>query len=244
MGVVFFSGFVSYFSFSPREGRCSAPTKNKIKKNTGGKEPPKKKTSHPRWGGKNMKEKIDNLCAYLGISRTRLAKSIGYSETHVRDIANVLDKPKILEVIAEKYGFDVEYFYSDRDISEFLAKPKSKEEQQAEIGARMKERRLELGYIQKDIVELTGISKSNVSNIEKGTVSASVATFKEIAAALEVGVEWLMEGDERNKENPVDDDMVEWLKDHPEERKSIREKMKCDGWTHRKNRRFKKNTEK
>ena len=41
-----------------------------------------------------------------------------------------------------------------------------------------------------------------------------------------VGVEWLLHGEERNKDFPVDRKMVEWLKDHPEIREQIWKMMK------------------
>ena len=39
--------------------------------------------------------------------------------------------------------------------------------------------------------------------------------------ALEVGVEWLLHGKERNKFFPADHKMMEWLKDHPDVREQI-----------------------
>ena len=42
----------------------------------------------------------------------------------------------------------------------------------------------------------------------------------------DVGAEWLLTGEERNKNFPVDGEMVEWLKDHSEKRMVIKEWMK------------------
>ena len=49
---------------------------------------------------------------------------------------------------------------------------------------------------------------------------------RKIADALEVGVDWILYGDQEKKYFPVNEKMIEWLKTHPEERERIWEKMK------------------
>lgn len=73
--------------------------------------------------------------------------------------------------------------------------------------------------------ELCHTSESRLSEIETGKRRLCEPTAKRIAKALKVGSEWLLTGEEKNKDYPVDDDMVEWLKNHEEVRKEIRALM-------------------
>lgn len=49
---------------------------------------------------------------------------------------------------------------------------------------------------------------------------------EKLAAALEVGVDWLLTGDESKKRFPADKAMVDWLWQHPEVREELWERMK------------------
>ena len=73
--------------------------------------------------------------------------------------------------------------------------------------------------------EATGVAQAVISRLE------SVAKLTEkmrckLAEALEVGLDWLMVGEERTKYFPADRKMIEWLKDHEAVRQEIWEKMK------------------
>lgn len=48
---------------------------------------------------------------------------------------------------------------------------------------------------------------------------------RKIAEALEIGFEWLIEGDERKKMYPADQKMIDWLWQHEDIRKMLWEKM-------------------
>lgn len=87
----------------------------------------------------------------------------------------------------------------------------------------MKETRLQQNLRQIDITLKSGIPKSIISRIERGDNISYETYSKRLAEALNVGEEWLLTGEERNKEYPVNEDMVEWLKNHPEKRMVIRE---------------------
>ena len=54
------------------------------------------------------------------------------------------------------------------------------------MGARIRKRRMQLGMTLNDLAEATGLTKSFVSQIERGRNSPSISTLRGIAAGLEV----------------------------------------------------------
>ena len=78
----------------------------------------------------------------------------------------------------------------------------------------------------KELSLLSGISTTRLSDImtEKNKLTEDKA--RKIADALEVGVDWILYGDQEKKYFPVNGKKIEWLKTHPEERERIWEKMK------------------
>jgi transcriptional regulator with XRE-family HTH domain len=67
------------------------------------------------------------------------------------------------------------------------------------IGSRLRRRRLELGYSQRDLSE-EGVSYAYISRIESDQRTPSVKVLRKLARKLEVSVEWL----ETGKEDPAE----------------------------------------
>ena len=78
----------------------------------------------------------------------------------------------------------------------------------------------------KELSLLASITDAQLSLTENGHYRLKENRAEDIAEALEVGVEWLLYGEERNKHFPADRKMMEWLKDHPEVREEIWKMMK------------------
>lgn len=70
-----------------------------------------------------------------------------------------------------------------------------------EIGKRIKQRRLELGYTQSFIYSKTGISTGNLSGIEKGSSAPSASALCELSRILECSVDYILFGDSSKSEN-------------------------------------------
>lgn len=64
--------------------------------------------------------------------------------------------------------------------------PAAIEETEASMGARIRQRRLQLGMTLMDLARAAGLTKSFLSQIERGRNSPSISTLRAIAAALEV----------------------------------------------------------
>lgn len=68
-------------------------------------------------------------------------------------------------------------------------------------------------------------------SVDRAVQKAEVDTVGErLAEALEVGVDWLLTGDEEKKQRPVDKKLVDWLWEHPGVREELWKQMK-DGNT-------------
>ena len=102
---------------------------------------------------------------------------------------------------------------------------KDQEEEKKEIGKRLKQARKEKGMTLKELSLLASITDAQLSLTENGHYRLKENRAEDIAEALEVGVEWLLYGEERNKNFPADRKMMEWLKNHEEVREKIWEMM-------------------
>lgn len=71
------------------------------------------------------------------------------------------------------------------------------------VGDRIKQRRLEIGWTQEQLCTQTGLSKSFLSELENGKRSVSASNLLDIARALSVSLDFLMTG-KASKEKPTD----------------------------------------
>lgn len=69
---------------------------------------------------------------------------------------------------------------------------------EAELGRRIRERRLELGLTQSSVADAAGLTKSFVSQIERGYTAPSISTLRGIAKALEVSMFFFFQEDRGN----------------------------------------------
>ena len=72
------------------------------------------------------------------------------------------------------------------------------------IGDRMKSKRLQLGYTQERVAELTDISFSTYSKIENAIQSPSLDTLIRISIVLDISMDYLIFGNENIKKD-IDD---------------------------------------
>ena len=106
----------------------------------------------------------------------------------------------------------------DIDEAVSVVSPKEKKKQ---VGNRLKQMRIEKGLTLKELSKRIDLSDSLLCLIENGTNKLTDKRAVILGEALEVGVEWLLHGKERNKHFPADRKMMEWLKDNPEVREKI-----------------------
>ena len=162
----------------------------------------------------------------LGMSRTSFAKSIGITETHMKrfETGVAVPKEKHINTICEKYHVKPEYFTGGVSIEEAII-PFKKDDGREDVGKRLKQIRLERGMTIKEFSSLISISYTHLYMVETGNNPLSEKMASEIADRLHLGVDWLLYGNERAKDWPLDTEMVDWLKEHPEKRMIIEQWM-------------------
>ena len=161
----------------------------------------------------------------LGMARTSFAKSIGITETHMRRFETGVSVPKEkhINTICEKYHVTPAYFTGEIGIDEAITE--MPEDDRKIAGKRLKEIRLERGMTIKEFSSLINISYTHLYMVETGNNPLSEKMAGEIADRLHLGVDWLLYGNERAKNWPLDTEMVKWLKEHPEKRMIIEQWM-------------------
>lgn len=81
---------------------------------------------------------------------------------------------------------------------------KEKNELNIQIGERIKVSREVSGYTQERFSEMVGVSPQYVSDLERGNVGVSIATFKKICEVLNVSSDYILMGREiENDISPV-----------------------------------------
>ena len=168
-----------------------------------------------------MNEKIKELRKLLNLSLVAFSKPLGCSPTHIKrmEVGTVIPDEEFISKMCEVYHISPAYFDGSVSIEELNIK--DKEEEKKEIGKRLKQARKEKGMTLKELSLLASITDAQLSLTENGHYRLKENRAEDIAEALEVGVEWLLYGEERNKHFPADRKMMEWLKDHPEIREQI-----------------------
>lgn len=68
-----------------------------------------------------------------------------------------------------------------------------------EIGIRIKKRQYELKLKQKDIIEITNISKAAMSNYVNGNRIPDTETIYKLSQALKTSIEWILTGKSINE---------------------------------------------
>ena len=169
-----------------------------------------------------MIKKIVELKDKLGLSRASFARALDISPSQMARIeaGKVVLSDEFLQKICSTFHVNPGYFEGTVEVDEAV-KVVSMEEEMKQVGKRLKQARSEKGLTLKELSALVGLSYSQLCLIENGTNKLSEKRAVIIGEALEVGVEWLLHGEERNKHFPADRKMLEWLKDHPEVREEI-----------------------
>ena len=169
-----------------------------------------------------MNKKIVELRNKLGLSRASFARALDISPSQMARIeaGKVVLSDEFLQKICSTFHVNPAYFEGTVEVDEAV-KVVSLEEEMKQVGKRLKQARLEKGLTLKELSKMIDLSDSQLCLIENGTNKLSEKRAVNLGEALEVGVEWLLHGKERNKAFPADRKMMEWLKDHPEVREQI-----------------------
>ena len=172
-----------------------------------------------------MGDRIHDLRSYLGLSLKAFGEAIGFSGNHISRFENNICKPdaNVLHKICDVHHVDPSYFTGEMPVEQAVQKV---EVDTAGAGQRLKTARVDRGLSMWELSRRAGISQPQISLLESGKYQVKRKAAEKLAAALEVGVDWLLTGDESKKRFPADKAMVDWLWQHPEVREELWERMK------------------
>lgn len=169
-----------------------------------------------------MNKKIVELRNKLGLSRVAFAKDLGSSATQMKriEIGTVIPDDEFIQKICSTYHVNPSFFTGDVDIDDAVSVV-SPEEKKKQVGNRVKQLRIEKGLTLKEVSALVGLSYSQLSLIENGEYMLNEKRAADIGEVFHVRVEWLLYGDEEKKYFPLNEQMAQWLWNHPEVREEI-----------------------
>ena len=173
-----------------------------------------------------MNEKIHDLRLYLGLSLRAFGEPIGYTGMHIsRFEKNVLSPDeRVIQKICQVFRVDPSYFTGELSVEQSVHKD-AEDGVKSTAGHRLSIARQEKGLSMLELSRRSGISQPQISLLESGKYQLKRKAGEKLAEALDVGVDWLITGDEGKKRYPADKKLIEWLWEHPEVREELWKKM-------------------
>ena len=168
-----------------------------------------------------MNKKMHELRIYLGLSLRAFGEPIGYTGMHIsRFEKNVLiPDERVIQKICEVFHVEPSYFTGELSVEQAVQK---KDVNLSSASAqRLRDARLGKNLSMWELSRMSGVSQPQISLLESGKYQLKRKAGEKLAEALDVGVDWLLYGDERKRHFPADKKLIDWLWEHPE----IREKL-------------------
>ena len=177
---------------------------------------------------KALNKKISDLRSYLGLSQAAFAKPLNLSPTHIARFEKGTSMPSadVVDRICSAFSVDASYFTTDMPLEDAVEKTEQQDKDKA-VAARLRTAREEKGWSQYRLAKESGVAQPVVNRVEAGDHLAEKQGRK-LAETLEVGFDWLMEGNESRKTFPADEKMVEWLWENPEVREELWSRMQTE----------------
>lgn len=150
---------------------------------------------------------MKELRTHLKLSLKKFAAPLEISSGYIKRVEDGRSLPsqKVPDSICAVYSVNPLYFQGELSLESAVGNPKTKEEINVEIGLRVKEIRQERGMMVITLSELSGINEGQLTRIENRGYTLTVRNAKTIGRVLEVGEDWLLTGNDRNKYHPVND---------------------------------------
>lgn len=170
-----------------------------------------------------LASRIKSFREYLGLTCKEFGERIGYTGPYISQIElGARDIPvNSLNLICEVYQIEEAYFSGEITLEDATKNIPTQAEVDAERAERVKALREERGLNQTMLGDIAGIDHKAISKIETGVCPLDIEQAKMIAQGLNIGLDWLLYGDEDRKYYPINDKIVEWLWSRKDIRKMI-----------------------
>ncbi len=164
--------------------------------------------------------RIQELRRLLNLSKTQFALGIGYTCTQVLKVENGTSTASatMCERIVDAYDVRAEWLCG-ADGEPWIDK---KIEPQITLAVqRLRKVYEDSGLSQREFCKRIGASTTSLTEQFSGKREITVRFAQRIEKEFDVGADWLLYGDERNKDFPCGEKMNEYLKGHPEKREIV-----------------------
>lgn len=165
-----------------------------------------------------LKDRLKRVRAALGLSSVQLSKSIDIEPYQWErfESGDVLPSMSVIAAVGKKYGVNEGYLV-------FGTGEIFSDERGAGDQSSIRQRLISLRGDRStySFAKMCGVGLSTYEAIEDGTKEATIKQIRRIAEATGVGEKWILTGDERAKDYPVNDEVIAFLDAHPEIRKEI-----------------------
>ena len=172
-----------------------------------------------------MQERFKKIRSYYGLSQAQFAQKIQVSPGFISNVetgrSNVSEKT--INAICEAFPICKEWI-SLGEGEMFLPGKEGNEVDKTEVGGRVKKVRKEADLTQEEFAKRIGYSKMQVHSVENGKVIPSNQFLEKVSIEFGTDYQWLMtgEGQAHNNTDPVDDELIEWLRRNPDVARELR----------------------
>lgn len=172
-----------------------------------------------------MGEKIHALRLYLGLSLKAFGEPLGYTGTHISRFEKnvVVPDERVIQRICQVFQVEPSYFTGELSVEQSVQK--NDDSLTGAAAQRLTSARQEKGLSMWELSRRAGISQPQISLLESGKYQIKRKAGEKLAEALDVGVDWLLTGDEGKKQYPADRKLIDWLWEHPEVREELWKRM-------------------
>ena len=175
----------------------------------------------------SMASRISALIAALKISKADFAWGIHQTAGSVQAVISGESEPSVQMMNAIATAFDVNRTWIETGEGEMLRSDRYVRSSDEEIIGRLQYLAGQMSHVA--FASYTGLSIETIQTLFAGTTSLTMRAAETIAEACDVSVDWILYGHEESKDDPCDNDMIRYLKDHHEIRRVIRFLMKDQG---------------
>ena len=172
-----------------------------------------------------MQKRFTVLREYYGLSQAQFAQKIHVSPGFIANIetgrTNVSERT--VDAVCNAFPIRREWLVEGEG-EMFTGESKHEPVDKKGVENRVRAVRQEAELTQEEFAKKIGYSKIQIHSGERGKVMPSNQFLEKVANVFSVSYEWLMtgKGQRRASEDPVDDRLIAWLREHPEIARELR----------------------
>ena len=166
-----------------------------------------------------MKDRFKQIREYFGLSQAQFAQKINRSPGGIGSIETGRSRvsDETMDSVCEAFGINRSWLVSGEGAMFAPGKEKSKADKEG-IGERIRKVRKDTGLTQEEFGKAIGCSVTYIHFVESGKNIPSSDFLNKVCMNYGISYNWLLtgEGEEKPDEAVVDEELIEWLNEHPD----------------------------